>query len=44
VLWNSPPIYDIDVNDKDLVEVSSLSYDQEVDQNWDIHNVFDESP
>jgi hypothetical protein len=25
--WNSPPNYDIDVDDEDLV-VSSLSYDQ----------------
>jgi hypothetical protein len=30
--WNYPPIYEIDVNDEDLVEVSSLSYDQEVDK------------
>jgi hypothetical protein len=42
--WNSPPIYDIDVNDEALVEVSSLSYDQEVDQNWETYHMFDESP
>jgi hypothetical protein len=39
-----PPIYDNDVNCEDLVEVSSLSYDQEVDQNLDTHHVFDFSP
>lgn len=42
--WNSPLIYDINVNDEGLVEVSSLSYNQENGENWATHHVFDESP
>jgi hypothetical protein len=43
VNWNTSSIYDINVNDEDLVEVISLSYDQEADENWDTYHVFDES-
>jgi len=38
------PIYDTDFDDKDLVEVSSLSYCQEMDKNWDTYKVFDKIP
>jgi hypothetical protein len=41
--WNSPPTYDTDVNDEGLIEVSFLSYGQEVEQKVDNH-VFNESP
>lgn len=43
--WNSPLIFDIDVNDKHFVEVGSLSYDQELDRNcYAYHMLFDECP
>jgi hypothetical protein len=40
--WNSPPTYDIYINDEDLIKVSFLSYGQEVEQKVDNH-VFNES-
>jgi hypothetical protein len=36
--WNSPPIYDPDVNDENLMEISYLSCDEKVIQNWDTHH------
>jgi hypothetical protein len=41
--WNSLLTYDTHVNDKDLIEISFLSYGQKVEQKVDNH-VFDESP
>jgi len=40
--WNSPPTYYTYINDEDLIEVSFLSYGQEVEQKVDNH-VFNES-
>jgi hypothetical protein len=38
--WNPPPIFDIDVSDKHVVEVGSLSYDQGACENriviWEV--------
>lgn len=33
VYQNSPPTYETDVDDEDLVKIISLSYDHEVEQN-----------
>jgi len=43
ILLNSPTYDTIYINDEDLIEVSFLSYGQEVEQKVDKH-AFDESP
>jgi hypothetical protein len=42
--WDSPPTYDSDINDEDLVR-GSLSYDHEEESivDWDIYHGEDES-